>query len=65
MDTGSVTMTFPFDPALTAAQRRQSIRDTFRSAVRERVQGMRAADADFAAIQAAVAAGNVVVTEAD
>lgn len=65
IDTGSVTQTFPFDPALTPAQRRQRIRDTFRASVRGRVQGMRAADSDFAAIQTAVAAGGITVTEAD
>lgn len=65
VDTGSVTMTFPNDPTHTAAQRRQTILAIFRQAVRERIQAMRVADADFTAIQTAVQAGQVVVTEGD
>lgn len=65
IDTGSVTMTFPYDPSWTTQQRRQRIRDIFKSAVRERVQALRAADADYAAIQTAVSNGTVIVTEDD
>lgn len=65
VDTGSVTMTFPNDPLLTAPQRLTVIRGVFRQHVRERIQAMRIADTDFAAVQAAVSAGQVVVTEAD
>lgn len=69
VDTGSVTFTMP-DPTsvpggMSAAQRIATIRHWFKQAVRNRIQAMTVADTDFAAVQAAVAAGQVVVTEAD
>ena len=65
VDTGSVTMTFPNDPLLNPGQRRQVILNIFRQHVRERVQAMRIADTDFAAVQAAIQAGHFVVSESD
>jgi hypothetical protein len=66
VDTGSVIMTFPNEPTdTTPALRRARIRSLFVQAVRERIQAMKVADADFAAVQAAIASGTLTVTEAD
>lgn len=59
IDTGSVIFTFPYDPTQTAAERRAAIRTLFQNAVRHRVDGLIAARLDFAAIQNAIAAGQM------